>query len=205
MKKKFLSTGQIAKKYSVTPDTVLKWIKNGKLSAQQTQGGHYRIDEVDVENQNFLELKKKNTIPNKAIPHKNIYCWEFMSDSDKINSKCKECIVFQSKTKKCYELVKLGTEIGHKKIYCENRNCKECKYFLNLQKISPNILVISDDKSLKEFLTQNIDTNKINLHISENEIESLVIMQYFIPNYVLVDYSLISRKVIKSLTNKENL
>ena len=44
----FLTTGQAAKKLSVTPDTVLKWIKSGKLDAMKTPGGHNRILEGTV-------------------------------------------------------------------------------------------------------------------------------------------------------------
>ena len=48
VKKKFLTTGQLAELYSVTPDAVLKWIKDGKISAIQTPGGHYRINMNDI-------------------------------------------------------------------------------------------------------------------------------------------------------------
>jgi len=40
---KFLTTGQMAKLLSVTPDTVLKWIKRDKLPALRTAGGHYFV------------------------------------------------------------------------------------------------------------------------------------------------------------------
>jgi excisionase family DNA binding protein len=41
------NTGETAKIHSVTPDTVLKWINFGKLQAQRTAGGHYRIDPAE--------------------------------------------------------------------------------------------------------------------------------------------------------------
>ena len=44
-----LSTGKVAKLLSVTPDTVLKWIKNGQLPATRTAGGHYRIAQRDLD------------------------------------------------------------------------------------------------------------------------------------------------------------
>ena len=49
MKIAYLSTGKAAKALSVTPDTVLKWIKSGKLDARRTAGGHYRIHPGEIE------------------------------------------------------------------------------------------------------------------------------------------------------------
>jgi len=39
MDQDMVSTGQAAKLCSVTPDTILKWIKNNKIEAVQTAGG----------------------------------------------------------------------------------------------------------------------------------------------------------------------
>jgi excisionase family DNA binding protein len=47
--REFITTGQAASLCSVTPDTVLKWIKAGKIPASRTPGGHYRISRSDVE------------------------------------------------------------------------------------------------------------------------------------------------------------
>ena len=45
----YFSTGQAAKLCAVTPDTVLKWIKRGRLRARRTPGGHYRISREDLD------------------------------------------------------------------------------------------------------------------------------------------------------------
>jgi excisionase family DNA binding protein len=44
MNKGYLTTFEAAKLISVTPDSILKWIKSGKLAAFRTPGGHYRIN-----------------------------------------------------------------------------------------------------------------------------------------------------------------
>jgi hypothetical protein len=41
------NTGEAAKIHSVTSDTALKRIEFGKLQAQHTAGGHYRIDPAE--------------------------------------------------------------------------------------------------------------------------------------------------------------
>jgi excisionase family DNA binding protein len=45
---RLLSTGNAARLLSVTPDTVLKWIKSGRLPAIRTAGGPYRIARRDI-------------------------------------------------------------------------------------------------------------------------------------------------------------
>ena len=42
-KRDYLTTTQAAEMLSVSPDTVLKWVKAGKLRAHRTLGGHFRI------------------------------------------------------------------------------------------------------------------------------------------------------------------
>lgn len=43
------STGDVAKMFGVTNKTILSWIKGGKLSAFKTPGGHYRINDSEIE------------------------------------------------------------------------------------------------------------------------------------------------------------
>ncbi|OGL47597.1 MAG: hypothetical protein A2161_15390 [Candidatus Schekmanbacteria bacterium RBG_13_48_7] len=40
---KYLTTTQAAKLLSVAPDTILKWVKAGKLTSRRTLGGYFRI------------------------------------------------------------------------------------------------------------------------------------------------------------------
>lgn len=53
MSKSAWTTGEIARQCQVTSMTVLNWIKNGRLRAHQTPGGHYRVREGDL--RDFLE------------------------------------------------------------------------------------------------------------------------------------------------------
>ncbi|MBK5294232.1 MAG: helix-turn-helix domain-containing protein [Acidobacteriia bacterium] len=48
MRSEGFSTGEVARLCSVNPDTVLKWIKKGRLAATRTAGGHYRIEKHDL-------------------------------------------------------------------------------------------------------------------------------------------------------------
>lgn len=58
MGKNFYTTHEVSKFCNVYPTTVINWIKEGKLSAYTTPGGHRRIKK-----ENLLELMKKNNMP----------------------------------------------------------------------------------------------------------------------------------------------
>ena len=58
VRRKSLSTGDIARYCQVTPATVVNWIKAGKLEVYTTPGGQYRMD-VDA----FVEFLEKNKFP----------------------------------------------------------------------------------------------------------------------------------------------
>ena len=45
---KFFSTGRVARLLGVTDRTVRDWIKQGRIRAERTIGGHYRIPEDEV-------------------------------------------------------------------------------------------------------------------------------------------------------------
>jgi len=64
MKKKALTTHEIAQYCDVTPRTVIQWIKEGKISAYRTPGRHSRVKVEDF----FTFLKKYNMpIPKEIV------------------------------------------------------------------------------------------------------------------------------------------
>lgn len=126
--KKYLTTGEAAAIFDVDPDTVLRWIKSGEIPAIRTPGGHYRIDRnvflTKMVEDTPTEMKNETR---SALP----YCWEFNSESGIIRSECKECIVYKSRTSRCYELSKLPVPAGHAKLFC-SESCNKCHYFENI-------------------------------------------------------------------------
>jgi excisionase family DNA binding protein len=126
--KNYITTGEAAAIFDVDPDSVLRWIKSGKIPAIRTPGGHYRIPRNLFINKMIKESshEEKNDI-RSTLP----YCWEFNSESEIIQDACKECIVYKSRTSRCYELSKLPESIGHAKFFC-TKSCNDCQYYKNI-------------------------------------------------------------------------
>ncbi|OGL42421.1 MAG: hypothetical protein A2161_21075, partial [Candidatus Schekmanbacteria bacterium RBG_13_48_7] len=155
---KYLSTGQTAKLLSVTPDTILKWIKSGRITAVRTVGGHYRVAEEVVAH--FLtgqnpSIKIKNS-DEESEPFR--YCWDYFSKDSQANKECRSCVVYLSHAIKCYELSKIPGEYGYQGTFCET-SCDECSFYLEQHLRPVKVLIATDNASLeKSFLSAAIDT-----------------------------------------------
>jgi len=117
MPKRLLTTGQAADLCSVTADAVLKWIKAGRLRAQRTVGGHYRIDPDDLERMGLLPLEGEYR-----------YCWEHRSRGGPVDELCRTCLVYRSRAERCYEVaaVRGGPPGGHN---CCPDACEKCDFY----------------------------------------------------------------------------
>ena len=75
--KDFLTTGEVAVLFSVSPDTALRWARNGKIPSIRTPGGHYRIYRTQL--LSLISEKISHDDNQSAFQ----YCWEFHSKSGK--------------------------------------------------------------------------------------------------------------------------
>ena len=121
----YLTTGQVAKLCSVTPDTVLKWVQSGKLPASRTPGGHCRIHRVAL-----FEFLSQRTRKESERPYQ--FCWEFNAKSGEIRSACRSCLVYRSRAARCYELAREVKNSGRVKLLCRTP-CRECEFYQMLQ------------------------------------------------------------------------
>ncbi len=121
------STGEAARFCYVTSETIQNWIRAGRLPAQRTAGGQYRIRARDLRAfmaENGMDTAvlddKENVRPN---------CWEFHgqiaarfgSFSQEV---CATCLVRRSGTRNCWELHGLLPLTARRYSQCE-----ECSYF----------------------------------------------------------------------------
>jgi excisionase family DNA binding protein len=184
--KKFLSTGQAAELCSVTPDTVLKWIKSGRIKAHRTPGGHYRVHRDTL--QGWLDTSGPQHVEEEEARHYQ-YCWEFYSKSGCLPESCSKCLVFRSRAGRCYEIGKLTDESDHAKLLCRG-SCEECEYYRVVQGQRPNVLVVTDQQELQSSLKKEPTPIDYNLRVSDCEYHCSMVVEKFRPDYVVIDCAL---------------
>ncbi len=198
-----LSTGQAAKLCSVTPDTLLKWIKSGRLPARRTAGGHYRVrrEEVDA----LLAHEHRAHPPNverRAFAGRHFrYCWEF-NGKGKLLKGCRECAVYLLRAQRCYEVVKLAPQVGHNKLFCKG-SCDQCAYYRLVREQATNLLVVTDNQDLTQSLKREAKSEPFRLEVTDCEYKCSALVEVFRPDFAVIDCSLgedASRDICHHLT-----
>jgi len=121
-----LTTSQAARYCLVSPDTIVKWIKEKNLPAQRTIGGQFRIFVDDL--RQFMVRNEMSTELLDAEVDFRPYCWEHHrgshSKASTSGAPCSECLVYRTKALNCFELraTNVDRDWAH-------RNCKDCGYF----------------------------------------------------------------------------
>jgi excisionase family DNA binding protein len=206
MDETLVTTSEAASLCSVTPDAVLKWIKGKKIEAIKTPGGHYRIKKEKL--RPFIgtdDLLLENTEPEKKL--KIQYCWEFHAKNGQLNQECNDCMVYKSKTEKCFLMAGYGKNAGHAGIFCTN-TCYECEYFRYVNKSAFNILIITKDQKIKNALQLEIEDDTI-LRFSQFRPDFIVLDEDFlgtgsddICNHLINDTRIKGTQIILAITKK---
>lgn len=204
--RQFLTTTQAAKILSVSPDTVLKWVKAGKLSAHRTLGGHYRIPHDALHMQPNKGVRVA-TVDLQAVQPAHQYCWEFYSVDGGMAGDCLECITYRSRSRRCYEFADLPEGIGFLRLNCKT-TCEECDFFQIVSEQSPNVMICSEnDNIIKD--SDKIDTcENMNMRVVGSEYECATLIETFRPDFVVVDCAIgnkRSRKFCSSLYNDSRI
>jgi len=183
-----LTTGKAARLCSVKPDTVLKWIKRGRLPATRTIGGHYRVDERDVlqalsQNQPEDEPWEKNA----SLCARPMRCWEYMNHSP--GEECQECVVYKVRAGWCFQLVQQLRGAGHAKRFCGSL-CQDCPYYRRVHMLPTNVLVITHDEPLIRDLASH-DSGSIAFRFARRGYDASAIIGVFRPAYVIFDQAVL--------------
>ncbi len=190
MSQKLLTTGQAAKICSVTPDTVLKWINSGRLPATRTPGGHHRVSHTDLSR--VLNSEKGIVFNVEAATQRQQqhfrYCWEF-NGNGALQDGCRECVVYQMRAKRCYEVVERAREIGHNKVFCK-KSCDECDYYKVVHQQAANVLIVTDNEILGADLKRGAESAGFNMEVTDCEYTTSALVEVFRPDFAIVDCSL---------------
>ncbi len=184
--KEFFSTGEAAELLSVTSDTILKWIRAGKLSASRTPGGHHRIPRRAVD---ALIGTGEGERPGHESWHPFEYCWEYYSEAGSIRADCRRCIVFNSRAQRCYDLSNLSAEEGFVGLFCK-KSCRECDYRRLVYEHPPRVLVLTDKLRLRRALERQARDVEYDLKCAESEYRCSMVIERYRPDFVVVDCSI---------------
>jgi len=192
-----LTTGQAARLCAVTPDTVLKWIKKGKLPATRTAGGHYRVSLPDLDP--FMAgfgQKSPNTLAGPSTPSpslesgtkegpEEVPCWEFLSDNGEVRQACRQCVVYRVKATRCFLMAGLDSDVGHAHQFCEG-SCEDCVYFRRVQGMGTQVLFISADENLVDRIEWSQE-DTVSMRFARNGYEASALIQDFRPEIAIID------------------
>ncbi len=183
-----LTTGKAAQLCSVKPDTVLKWIKKGRLPAVRTVGGHYRVEERDV-----LEALTQGHVGDEpseessALCGRPMRCWEYMNQGP--GTECQECVVYKVHAAWCFRLVQQVRGAGHTANFC-GTSCQECPYYRRVHELATNVLVITRDEGLIRDLAAK-ENEQIAFRFARRGYDASAIIEVFRPAYVIIDQAVL--------------
>jgi excisionase family DNA binding protein len=187
----WLTTGGVARLCSVKADTVQKWIRRGRITAQRTAGGHYRIPLSDIEP--FLtrssEVRWFSPPPNECRPQP-LRCWEYLSDNGAVHDSCTKCVVYRVRAAWCFEVLGTGPESGHSRQFCRNQDsCQDCAYYQRVHGKRARILVITADEELVSHLGSQ-DDESTSLQFAANAYDASALIGVSRPGFVILDQDL---------------
>ncbi len=181
-----LTTGQAAKLCSVTPDTILKWIKKGRVRAARTAGGHYRIEHRDLEP--LIAWPRRTRDPSRPLrecPPRGLRCWEYLGDRNTVRDHCRQCVVYRVRATRCFLMAGLEPSVGHARQFCQS-SCDDCVYYRRVKGLATNVLVITADEELIERLSAE-QQEGITMRFAQNAYEASAIIHDFRPAFAVID------------------
>jgi excisionase family DNA binding protein len=184
--KDLLTTTEAAKLLSVSPDTVLKWVRAGKVKSRRTLGGHFRIPVSELGIPAAGEQGPRPKPANRPLVHQ--YCWEYLAGDGEISPKCEDCITFRLRAQRCYEFKDLPGEFGCLNLMCDT-NCTECDYYNHVHGEKLKVLILSEHKRLIEDDVDSDWSDSFDVRFARSEYDAAASVQDFRPDYVVVDCS----------------
>ncbi len=196
---RYITTSAAAKLCAVTPDTVLKWIRTGRLPARRTAGGHNRIDRADLDRIMHPSIPAVDRIE-PAGRRRFRYCWEF-NGNGRLLEACRCCAVYLLRARRCYELARVAPGAVQPRVFCES-GCAQCAYYREVHDQEINVLVITNDQALMREMRSAMAEASFNLEIADCEYSASAVLSRFKADFAFVDCSLgrrASRDIIRHL------
>lgn len=185
-KPEYLTTTEAAKILGVAPDTVLKWVKAGKIKSRRTLGGHFRIPNDELALFATGPGTKVDTERLSTQPAAHQYCWEFLAAGAEVKEECRDCITFRSRARRCYELKDLPGDMGCLNLMC-GVECSECDYYRMVHGQGLNVIALANTGKLISDIQGSGVRDGIDIRFATAEYETASLIQGFRPDYIVVD------------------
>jgi DNA-binding NtrC family response regulator len=96
------------------------------------------------------------------------------------------------RARRCYEVARLAPEAGPPRNYCKV-SCEDCEYYQNVHEQGTNVLVITDNVELTNYLKESGEETSFNLEFADCEYACSTAVSRFRPDFAIIDCSLGSR------------
>jgi excisionase family DNA binding protein len=185
----YCTTTQAAQLLSVSADTVLKWVKAGKIPSYRTPGGHARIP------LHAITALLPAAGQNSALAHSNAavpvfqYCWDYYAGDEGIKADCLACVVYKSQARRCYEMRTIPEEFGHLKIFCES-TCEQCEFYQLTHSRAHSALIVSRNRRWLGSLQRQAGASDLRLSTAASEYECAAVVGRVRPDFIVLDCSL---------------
>jgi len=186
--KSYYTTTQAAKLLSVSADTVLKWVKAGKIPSHRTPGGHNRISAEAVNALLPAAERTAETSGEPVVDPGYIYCWTFYGGPDGVRTECQECVAYKSQARRCYEMRVIPEEFGHLRLFCQSR-CEDCEFYQLTHAQRRSVLIVSRNRGWTSDLVEQAAAAGLRLEIASSAYECGAVIEKFRPDFIVVDYS----------------
>ena len=204
--REWLTTGQAAKLCSVTSDTILKWIRKGRLTAKRTAGGHFRVARTDLDSLTTPvvsgEFPARESRPPSPTP---LRCWEYMGGRNGVSEECKQCAAYRLRAGSCFEMARMGMEGELGRRMCAT-SCHDCVYYRRVMNIATPVLFITRDEALVEGLRAD-DPQGVAATIVRDGYEASATILETRPAFVVVDEDVIraEERIVENLAGDPRL
>jgi excisionase family DNA binding protein len=186
--KAYYTTSQAAKLLSVSSDTVLKWVRAGKITSYRTPGGHARIPAEAIQALLPNDIQVELPVPQEVETYPYRYCWDFYAGEDGVRQACRNSVVYKSQARRCYEMRDIPEEFGHLKLFCEE-SCEECEFYHLTHQQARSALIVSRSTELLERLSDQAARLDLDIRVAANEYESALVIEQFRPDFIVLDCS----------------
>ena len=178
-----LTTNEEASYCCVSSNTILNWIRSGKIPARKDSNRSFKIQTKDL-SQVLEKFSRNSNFENR--PGFFQYCWEFNSKSGKIQKGCMDCLVHKTRSSRCYEISVPPGTTGHIHLSCKGP-CTECDYYHKVQGQNSNVLAVTEKGTLKSFLKNIVERAGYNFRVTDCEYKCCFIIDRFRPDFAIID------------------